>query len=99
LKENSISSSFLCCPLKRRRKRSPYQEFPPPIDPDMLDNSSESIPNDTIDLIRPPSSQSTKDVQLNIISTPKEKPKPHYTLALNRSPRVSPLSSSLTSIS
>ncbi len=98
-KLHKTSSSCLCCPFKRRRRRSSQKELPqennlipPPIHSYMMVNSK-NIPNDSIDDSRPPSSASSQnadDIQLIVLPIRRNKIRPHYTLALNRAPRMSP---------
>jgi hypothetical protein len=97
-------SRCLCCPCKRRKKRPPSEEssqgdnsvqssIPPQIVYNPFENS-ESLDDDIFSSTRPTSTASSRtadDIQLTgLTSSRTEKPRPHYTLALQRSPRVSP---------
>jgi hypothetical protein len=101
-----ISSRCLCCPRKRRKKRPSLDEFSqenssvqssiyPRIVYNALENSL-NLDDNSFSSTRPSSvasSRNTDDIQLTGLTSPRtEKPKPHYTLPLQRSPRVAPAS-------
>jgi hypothetical protein len=102
-----ISSRCLCCPRKRRKKRPLLDEFPQedssvqsPIYPRIVYNPFENSLNldddNSFSSTRPSSvasSRNADDIQLTGLTSPRtEKPKSHYTLPLQRSPRVAPAS-------
>lgn len=95
----------LCCPCKRRRKRPSLDKFPPEdhsfqrsTTPCTLNDSftnGQYLNDDTFLDSRPSSvasSRNADDIQLtDLTSRRKIKPLPHYTLAIQRSPRITPI--------
>jgi hypothetical protein len=85
---HNTSSSCLFCSFKCRRKRSSHKEFlHSPIYPYTIYNFRENIPNNIIHVTFPPSNASSQyadDIQLTVLSTPRDRINPHYTLPLRR---------------
>ena len=101
-----ISSSCPACLGKRRKKRPSEDECPPenhsvqlstsPHTTDNTLNKSQYVDDDTFSSTRASSvasSRNADDIQLIGLTSPrKTKPIPHYTIPLQRGPRVAPTS-------